>query len=447
MRRLIPFVLFLLLLSPTIAAAQALSSADRAALEAQLAQVQAEQAQAQQALVAAQSKSSSLQNTITVLAAKIKTEQLAIQAKNLTIQTLGANITSTQGQIDTLTAQITQNEAYIGDLFSKMRQADDVSLMVVFLSNISLSQFYDDEASLQVLQQDISTLSAQLTSAKASSTVQKNTLVTAQNAALDARYAIQQLQQTMQSNTAQQKKLLGISKSTESAYSTLIATNKKEIAAINAKLFALAGGSNPIPFGTAYQYALAAQQKTGLDPAFLLAIMTQESNLGSNQGNCYLSNQSTGAGVSVKTGKVFAKTMQPTRDVPPFLTITSALGVDPMHTVVSCPQSVGWGGAMGPAQFIPSTWMLFTNRVSSALGTSGMANPWDPQAGFMASALYLSDLGANGGGFTAEKNAACKYYSGSSCSASSLIASYGTSVMSLASTIQTTEIDKLQAIQ
>jgi hypothetical protein len=65
----------------------------------------------------------------------------------------------------------------------------------------------------------------------------------------------------------------------------------------------------------------------------------------------------------------------------------------------------------------------------------------------MASALYLSDLGASGGGFTAEKNAACKYYSGSSCSASSLIASYGTSVMSLAATIQTTEIDKLQAIQ
>jgi len=139
--------------------------------------------------------------------------------------------------------------------------------------------------------------------------------------------------------------------------------------------------------------------------------------------------------------------MNPTRDVPPFLTITSDLGVDPLHTVVSCPQSVGWGGAMGPAQFIPSTWMLFTNRVASALGISGMANPWDPQNAFMASALYLSDLGASGGGFTAEDNAACRYYSGSPCSTSSLIASYGTSVMSLASTIQTTEIDKLQAIQ
>ncbi len=447
MRRLIPFSLFLLLIIPSLASAQALSASDRAALEAQLAQVQADEVQAQQALVAAQSKSSSLQNTINVLAAKVKTEQLAIQAKNLTIQTLGANITSTQGQIDDLAAQIAQNEAYIGDLISQMRLSDDVSLIEIFLSNTSLSKFYDDEVSLQELQQDVSALSAQLASEKASSTVQKDTLVTAQNAAVDARYAIQQLQTTMQSNAAQEKQLLTVSKSTESSYTALIAANKKEIAAINAKLFALAGGSNPIPFGTAYQYALAAQQKTGLDPAFLLAILTQESNLGSNQGNCYLSNESTGAGVSVKTGVAFAKTMNPTRDVPPFLTITSDLGVDPLHTVVSCPQSVGWGGAMGPAQFIPSTWMLFTNRVASALGISGMANPWDPQNAFMASALYLSDLGASGGGFTAEDNAACRYYSGSPCSTSSLIASYGTSVMSLASTIQTTEIDKLQAIQ
>jgi membrane-bound lytic murein transglycosylase B len=136
--------------------------------------------------------------------------------------------------------------------------------------------------------------------------------------------------------------------------------------------------------------------------------------------------------------------MSPTRDVPPFLKITSAIEVDPMHTVVSCPQSVGWGGAMGPAQFIASTWMLLTNRVASALGFGGMANPWNPQHAFMASALYLSDLGASGGGYTSESNAACRYYSGSPCSKSSLVASYGSSVMSLASTIQTTEIDKLQ---
>ena len=185
-----------MLICPIVASAQTLSTADRAALEAQLVQVQAEQAQAQQALVAAQSKSSSLQSTINVLAAKIKTEQLDIEAKNLTIQTLGDNITSTQGQIDSLATQISKNETYIGDLFAKMRQTDDTSVLEIFLSHASLSQFYNDEIMMQELQQDISALSAQLSAEKASSTAQKNVLVTTQNAAVDARYAIQQEQTT-----------------------------------------------------------------------------------------------------------------------------------------------------------------------------------------------------------------------------------------------------------
>ena len=75
-----------------------------------------------------------------------------------------------------------------------------------------------------------------------------------------------------------------------------------------------------------------------------------------------------------------------------------------------------------------------------------MANPWNPQDAFIASALYLTDLGAANGGYTAQSNAACKYYSGSSCSKSSFVANYGASVMKLASTIQTTEINQLQGI-
>jgi membrane-bound lytic murein transglycosylase B len=432
------------ILLPFFLRAQTLTSAERIQLEAQLAEVQKEQAQAQKDLATAQSKSSSLQNDINLLAAKIKAEQLDIQAKNLTIQTLGDNISTKQSEIDFLDSQIVQNKLDIGSMFREIQQSDNISMVENLLSNETISQFLNDTDVLESLQQKLDTLSAQLAIKEASSTAEKNALVARQNAVMDARYAVQQEQKTIQANQDKQKQLLSISKNNEKAYTALVTAKKKEIDAINAKLFALAGGSNPIPFGQAYQYALMAQKKTGIDPAFLLAILTQESNLGNNQGTCYLTNLNTGAGVSVKSGKVFNNVMNPTRDVPPFLTIANALEVEPLHTVVSCPQSVGWGGAMGPAQFIPSTWMLFTNRVASALGFSSMANPWNPQDAFMASALYLSDLGASSGGYTAESNAACRYYSGSSCSKSSLIASYGSSVMALASTIQTTEINKLQ---
>ena len=83
---------------------------------------------------------------------------------------------------------------------------------------------------------------------------------------------------------------------------------------------------------------------------------------------------------------------------------------------VSCPQSIGYGGAMGPAQFIASTWTLLISRIQTALGISTAAESlasarllsW-PQA------IYLSDLGADSTSYTAQKNAACKYYSGRSC--------------------------------
>lgn len=443
-RHITAFLFLFAFLTTNFAVAETLTATEREQLEAQLEQVQAEQKQAQSDLTKAQKKSSSLKNDVAVLTAKIKAEQLDIQAKNLTIKKLGDNIVSKQKQINILNTRIERNKEYIADIFREIDQAETVSNTEIFLSNETISQYWDDTFKLDFLRQNVDALSAQLTIDEKTSTAEKKTLVSKQDAVSDAKYAVQQEQKRVTANQTKQKQLLSLSKNNEKAYSTLVAEKKKIADAISAKLFSLAGGSNPIQFGQAYKYALSAQQKTGIDPAFLLAVMTQESNLGINQGTCYLTDTSTGAGKSVKSGRSFVNVMHPTRDVPPFLKIAKDLSVDPMHTMVSCPQSVGWGGAMGPAQFIASTWMLFTSRVASSLGFVGLANPWNPRDAFMASAIYLSDLGASKGGYTAQSNAACRYYSGSSCSKSALIASYGASVIKLASTIQTTEIDKLQ---
>ena len=124
--------------------------------------------------------------------------------------------------------------------------------------------------------------------------------------------------------------------------------------------------------------------------------------------------------------------MKPTRDVQPFIAITTALGFDPHQTVVSCPIAgvAGYGGAMGPAQFIASTWQLFAPRIEKNLGES-VANPWAAQDAFMAASLYLTDLGGVGSSASAQLKASCKYYGsgGSTCS-------YGRSVQTLRASIQ-----------
>ena len=94
---------------------------------------------------------------------------------------------------------------------------------------------------------------------------------------------------------------------------------------------------------------------------------------------------------------------------------------------------------MGPAQFIASTWKCMESAIARATGKS-VPNPWDPADAFMASALYLRELGAATQDWTNERTAACRYNSGSNCYNSNGTASrglvYGNSVMNNAAVIQ-----------
>lgn len=47
---------------------------------------------------------------------------------------------------------------------------------------------------------------------------------------------------------------------------------------------------------------------------------------------------------------------------------------------------------MGPADFIPSTWMKYKDKIEKITGKT--ADPWNVQDAFLAMGLYLSDSGA-----------------------------------------------------
>ncbi len=110
--------------------------------------------------------------------------------------------------------------------------------------------------------------------------------------------------------------------------------------------------------------------------------------------------------------------MHPERDQEPFKEITKELGLNIETTPVSCPmrdargRRLGWGGAMGPAQFIPSTWQGYKSQVVAFTGQA-TANPWDIRDAFAAAAILLSRNGARNGGEDSEWAAAMRYFSGS----------------------------------
>ena len=125
---------------------------------------------------------------------------------------------------------------------------------------------------------------------------------------------------------------------------------------------------------------------------------------------CYLTNINTGEGVRISDGKKEINVMKPSRDIAGFLQITKDLGKDPLKTPITCPMSFGWGGAMGPADFIPSTWLTYADKIQKITGKA--PNPWDTQDAFWASGLYLSDSGAKLKTVQGEADAAMIYFSG-----------------------------------
>ncbi len=438
--------IFSILFFPIISYAQSIESQSEkeTRLRSELAQVEKEQAETEKVLLQAQGQSASLQRDILILTTKIKAAQLNIKAKNLLIETLGKDITKKQNKIEDLEGHISRGKETLGQIMRKTNEIDDISFAEFLLSSENLSQAFIDIDNFESMQDSLKITFEKIRDDKAQTETEKNTLSTRKNQETDARAVIEKEKKGIESNEKEKQRLLIVSRGNEKVYAKELSEKKAKAAQIRAALFALRD-AEAIPFELALKYAVEAQKATGIRPAFLLSILTQESSLGKNVGTCYLTNTNTGAGISTKTGVIFSNVMKPGRDVEPFIDITKSLGLDYNKTLVSCPQSIGWGGAMGPAQFIASTWMLFKERIANVVGVSN-PNPWNPEHAFVASSMYLTDLGARSGSYTGEKNAACRYYSGKVCSSKNMNNIYGSQVMVRADTIQKTMIDPLQGL-
>lgn len=404
---------------------------------AELAETEKEIAQWQETLNKTKSGTKSLQNEAAVLNAKIKQAQATIKQRNINIAQLSKQIKDKQKTILTLETRIEKGHESLAQLIRKTNEIDEFSLPEVVLGNKDISEFFSDVDSFQSIKKSLGVLFQEIRQTKNLTQKEKESLDVAQDKEIDTKAAVEAQKKEVEKNEKEKQYLIQVNKTQEKNYQQILSERQAKAGEIRAKLFKLAGGAAAIPFGTALVYAQNASSKTGVSPAMVLAVLTQESSLGANVGKCYLTDTTTGAGVTVSTGKVWSNLMKASRDVAPFLEITSKLGVDPLNTVVSCPIAgvAGYGGAMGPAQFIPSTWKIFEDRLRNTLGRE--ANPWNPEDAFMASSMYLGDLGASSGTYSGEIRAACKYYGsgGTTCS-------YGRSVMKLRDAIQS-DIDYL----
>jgi peptidoglycan hydrolase CwlO-like protein len=426
--------------------AQDLTPEERAALQQQYDELQKEIAVQQQIIKDTQAQKNTLQGDVTTLNAQIKSAQAQINAKNITIKQLSAQIVTKNVVIGQLEDRTLRGHEALASILRQTQMLDDYSVISVALGAQDVSGFFSDLDAFTFLKADLQNLFVDIRATKAQTESEKAALATKQNQTADAKYVVETQQKQITSDKTQTQQLLAITTNQEVEYKKVLADRQAKAAAIRAALFPLRDAA-PIQFGDALNFAIEAQAKTGVRPALILAVLTQESNLGKNVGQCYLTNDTTGAGVGKNTGTPFTYVMSPgpfpkRDDVRAFLALGLQLGFDPHRQVVSCPiaSAGGWGGAMGPAQFLPTTWAGFAGRIASARGVD-VANPWDPQDAIMAMSMYLGDLGAGAGGYTAEHTAAAKYYAGSKWVTAGR--TYANSVLALAESIQSNNIDPL----
>ncbi|MEK7588221.1 MAG: lytic murein transglycosylase [Patescibacteria group bacterium] len=379
-----------------------------------------------------QKNTGTLTGDVKYLNAQINALKTKVKARALVIAQLKVSIKEKSKKIEGLSEKIENQYESLGQLIRNTNDFDNENLVHLLLSDANLSDFYGDLESYSSLKQAIKVSVDEIKGIKTDTETEKKDLEKKQNAETDAKVELEASQKKVAQTEAEKKKLLSLSKNKEAEYKKLAAEKKAKADKIRSALFSLRD-SKAIPFGTALEYARQAEKATGVRPAFVLAILTQETNLGANVGTC---NRATDP--ETKSWRVI---MKPDRDIPPFERITTALGISPEGLPLSCPWKGGWGGAMGPSQFIPSTWELYAKKIAAALSISGMPNPWEPKHAFFASSIYLGELGADNGGFTAERTAALKYYAGGNWNKKAN-AFYGDGVMKKATSIQA-DIDLL----
>lgn len=426
--------------APHNAYADAVLDQKRATLQAQIDALEKEAAAIDANIQESENQANTLKNEINRFNNEIQQKEIEIKRLTLVIRQAAFDIEAKNRDIAVVEAKVLKNQKTVSNSIRLLSQYEREGLLEIMLNNNNLSDFFSSIDRIKDLQASLKQAMDELKQDRITLENEKADLEDFQKSQTDAR----SLQLVEQKNLATQKKekdnLLKVTKGKEAVYQSLLALKKKDIATLRTQLFYLEKAG--ITAEDALKYAKLAADRAGIRPAFLLALLEVETgkafedgviSVGTNLGtgnwkidmyNCY-----------INLGKRSAAEAQKNA----FFEITSKLGLDPDKMPVSRRPRYGCGGAMGPAQFIPTTWLLFESRVAALTGHNP-PSPWNIEDAFSASAIFLAAAGADSKTTAGELAAARTYISGkASCpsrgSARSACMAYSRQILSLSQDI------------
>lgn len=366
---------------------------DRLALEQQLIELEKESLELEKTITEYRKQGNTLKSEIRRLEAEINKLNLRIKAINLNIQQLDREIKITQGKIGDTENKIETHKRSLTEAIRALYEADRQSLIEIIIVNNRLSDFFGNINDLLLIQENLRIALNEVVNLRNRLLEQKQELsLQFEDTENLKTYQLAQ-KQKVQGVQGEKSNVLKVTQGKESEYQKLLLKTRETAAEIRKRIFRLLGGGE-LSFEEAYEYARHAERATGVRAALILAVLDRESLFGKNVGQCAY-NQKT---------RYAATAMNP-REIPVFLEILDNLKKNgsqpPEPIVVSCPNQDGtYGGAMGPAQFIPSTWKIYEKRIAGVTGNNS-PSPWNNADAFVGTALYLKD---------SMESSACKSY-------------------------------------
>jgi len=362
-----------------------------------------------------QQQTNTLKREISLLDSKAKTMELEIRRTVLNIKEAEVGISDKNSALSQAELKLARERQILGKYVQAVYEADQQGTLEMILSNEKLSDIFDITSSLQEVQQGIQNSMTAIKQTKVDLEDDRQVLEDKKDE-LNQLKVLQEIQRrALASQQEERKNLLAQTKGQESSYQNLLTKAKADAESIRKNLYLLEGVGLAMTLEKAYQYAKQASDLTGIRPAFLLAVLKNESSWGEKVG----------------TG-TWRKDMN-ARDQKAFIQICEELNLDPDKTPVSRKPSYGWGGAMGPAQFLPSVWLSYRDRVAQLTGHNP-PDPWDIEDAFVAASVKLTQAGANAQNYDAEWKAAQIYFAGSRWNNKAYYF-YGDQVMEMASVI------------
>jgi peptidoglycan hydrolase CwlO-like protein len=434
----------LVMTSGFFVSAQTDKEKEKALLEAELKRLEQEIFEANRGITATEAEKQTLQYQINKLQGEINSLTAQINRNRVVIQSLGLKIADTQGSIIKTTEKIAKSQEELAEMLRTLNMEGRISILEILMTEDNLSAVFGSLNSLERLSGETKSVLDEVKNLRRSLQGYKVELESDMSET-EKIAKIQELQKAQEEAARRERqRLYGL---TEAEYQKQVAEKRKlevQAAEIRRKLVDLVGVRRNVEYEEFLSIAKQISNITKIRSAFLLGIITQESALGRKVGQCYLRDFDTGMGINRNTNQPWPRVMNPGIISSFYLPLISelnqkrGLNIDPSSTPLSCwvracrnsstgtishnvtvgsngeincpSGSVPWGfgGAMGPAQFIPSTWSSVRQRVENITGRT--PDPWDVYDALLASAIHLTqDCGA----LSSEINAAACYFGGS----------------------------------